>query len=146
MNYSCANCRRFAGLFLVGGTHKVKCRPEGLREIPLPGSCPGWVGEDFLQGWPERAWKTGANWRASHYKLVYPVLDFCWREWSDFLGRSRDPSGWHICRVGRKGSPPGMAGESLIILCVLCPKFQRPKSQRENSWPGQIPVLCVLLP
>jgi len=51
--YSCTTCRKSRGIVLISGIHKVKCSPKGLRDLPSNG-CPGWVGEDPLEGWPER--------------------------------------------------------------------------------------------
>ena len=45
--FSCRSCRRYGGIVAA----KVRCKPRGLREIPLPGSCGGWVGVDLLEGW-----------------------------------------------------------------------------------------------
>jgi len=53
MLYNCTTCVRSLGIFLIGGIHKVKCSPFGLRDLPLIG-CSAWVGEDPLEGWPER--------------------------------------------------------------------------------------------
>lgn len=53
--FGCPSCRRFGGLFKIGGTHKVKCVPIGLKNLPLPGTCSGWVGSDLLEGLPEWA-------------------------------------------------------------------------------------------
>lgn len=46
---SCQSCRRYGGLFLVGGTHKVKCHLRDLRELPPQGTCMGWVGADLIE-------------------------------------------------------------------------------------------------
>jgi len=54
MLYNCTTCIRSLGIFMIGGIHRVKCSPKGLRDLPLNG-CSGWVGhDDELEGWPER--------------------------------------------------------------------------------------------
>jgi hypothetical protein len=54
MLYNCTTCIRSLGIVLIGGIHRVKCSPKGLRDLPLNG-CSGWVGdEDELKYWPER--------------------------------------------------------------------------------------------
>lgn len=64
--YDCTTCKCQRGFFEVGGKQKVRCVPQGLRDIP--NGCGGWTnGEDLAAFWPtlpkdlNRAEPTEAN-------------------------------------------------------------------------------------
>jgi len=63
MLYNCTTCTRSLGIFMIGGIHKVRCSPTGLRDLPLT-VCSGWAGyDDELLFWPPVIETDIAKWR-----------------------------------------------------------------------------------
>jgi hypothetical protein len=51
--YDCTTCKRQRGFFEIGGKQKVRCTPQGLRDIP--NGCGGWMDdEDLAAFWPAK--------------------------------------------------------------------------------------------